>query len=305
MQTLILDSSQISAWFSCPTEWANRGLVAIDKMHPEATLRPSDALAMGSLIHKYLEIYYTQIGEGRTAGESAQAAMAFDIDKEDQSESQYPLDEKMRQRVRQRTIDYFTFYSTNDYHPAYRKVHKIVVKEGKLCDAMARDPLIEKGFSYKLFESSEYLFVLEGRIDFMGETADGTLLWMDHKSQAREHLLYPKAIQFRNYSLATGINLAVINYIRLGDKLTEKTFVRQPLSFSSLEMRHWKQELTEIYVTIAKQVAAGVFPQNRNSCGGQWGRPCQFIPLCEEYNPATRAAVQKRDFTERKEWRPW
>lgn len=305
MQTLILDSSQISAWFECPTEWSLRGFVPINKLDPSKTLRPGDAMAMGSLGHKYLEIYYTELGSGQHRLAAIAEATRFDPDIEDKTDPQFPLDKTLRDKVKQRFIDYTLMYASGDYKPAYKKVHKVEVRNGTLYDAVGRDPLIEKGFSYKLFESSEYLFVLEGRIDFMGEAQDGTLLWMDHKLQLREHLLYSKAIQFRNYSLATGLNLAVINYIRLHDKLCDKTFVRQPLSFSSLEMRHWKQELIDTYVTIAKQVAAGAFPQNRNSCGGAWGRPCMYTPLCEEYNLQTRDAVKRRDFVPRKEWRPW
>ncbi len=305
MQTLILDSSQISAWFECPTEWANRGLVAIDKKDPSKTLQPGAAMAMGSLGHKYLELYYTEIGNDVMSGQAVQKAIQFDPDAEDKADSQYPLDPELREKVKKRFLEYTIFYNSGDYKPAYKKTHRVEVRDGILTDAVGRDPLIEKGFSYKLFESSEYLFVLEGRIDFMGEAQDGTLLWMDHKFQLREHLLYSKAIQFRNYALATGLNLAVINYVRLHEKLEKNTFVRQPLSFSSLEMRHWREELIDTYVVIAKQVAAGHFPQNRNSCGGAWGRPCMYTPLCEEYNLQTRAAVQKRDFVARKEWRPW
>ncbi len=305
MQTLILDSSQISAWFECPTEWSLRGFVQIDKKNPSETLRPGAAMAMGSLGHKYLEIYYTQLALTNDSKYASIKAIDFDPDIEDKEDSQYPLDPALRLKVKQRFVDYVTMYASGDYRPAYKKIHQVGVRDGILTDTIGRDPLIEKGFSYKLFESSEYLFVLEGRIDFMGEAQDGTLLWMDHKFQLREHLLYAKAVQFRNYALATGLNLAVINYVRLHDQIQKNTFVRQPLSFSSLEMRHWKQELTETYVTIAKQVASGAFPQNRNSCGGAWGRPCMYTPLCEEYNSLTREAVRKRDFVARKEWRPW
>jgi hypothetical protein len=307
MQTLILDSSQISTWFGCSQEWANRGLIAINKAAPEETLRPGEALAAGSLIHKYLEIYYTVLstsgGDGKLA---ARAALDFDPDEADKIEKQFPLDAALREKVKNRFVDYLLCHPPeSDYKPATKSKHIVTAADGVLVDAFVHDPLIEKGFSYKLFESSEYLFVLEGRIDFVGTAQDGTLLWMDHKSQFREHQLYPKAIQFRNYALATGLNLAVINYIRFHDKIGPKTFVRQPLSFSSLEMRNWKEELTDIYVRIAKEVVSGEFPQNRNSCGGQWGRPCQFTPLCEEYNPATREAIRKRDFVARKEWKPW
>ncbi len=340
MQTLILDSSQISNWLSCPQSWANRGLIQINKSCPEETLRPGDALAAGSLGHKYLEIYYTELAKSQDAAAAAKIALAFDPDKEDLVDKQFPLDQTLRDKVRNRVIDYFLMYGANrDYVPAFKKKHTIIVRKmcrlcnaiqnGKalpqtgcqhevverLCDSWERDPLIEKGFSYKLFESSEYLFVLEGRVDFMGEAQDGTLLWMDHKFQFRKHNLYAKSIQFKNYSLATGLNLAVINYIRLTEKVDKETFVRQPLSFSSMEMRIWKQELTDLYVSIAKTVADPNYylsdgvtyshAQNRSSCGGAWGRTCQYAPMCEEYNPQIRAAVQKRDFMPRKEWRPW
>jgi PD-(D/E)XK nuclease superfamily len=332
MQTLILDSSQIAAHESCPTEWSNRGLIQINKANPAETLRPGDPLAAGSLGHKYLEIYYSELAISGDSTAAAKQALAFDPDEADKVDKQFPLDLALREKVRNRVIDYFTMYGGlgRDYKPGSRSTIQVGVqkicrlcglirKNGnslppngclhevveQLCDIPTKDPLIEKGFSYKLFENRDFLFVLEGRIDFMGTAPDGTVLWMDHKFQFREHTLYSKSIQFRNYALATGLNLAVINYIRLHEKITKQTFVRQPLSFSSLEMRHWKEELIGIYMRIAREVREGVFLQNRQSCSGSWGRPCQFTPLCEEYNPVIREAIRKRDFTTKKEWRPW
>ena len=306
MQTLILDSSQISQWSECSTEWSQRGLIQINKKDPTETFRPSDALAAGSLGHKYLEIYYTELAMSGDSALAARRTLSFDLDEADKIEKYFPLDVTLRTKVKQRVVDYFMMYGPGrDYKPAFKKKAIIEVHSGFPCDALVKDPLVEKGFSYKLFENKQYLFVLEGRIDFIGEAQDGTLLWMDHKFQFREHELYAKSIQFRNYSLATGLNLAVINYIRLHDKIQPKTFVRQPLSFSSLEMKHWKEELIDIYMQIARQVVVGNYPKNRNSCSGAWGKPCQYVSLCEEYSLEIRAAIQKRDFTQRKEWKPW
>jgi hypothetical protein len=306
MQTLILDSSQISQWSECPTAWSNRGLIQINKKDPDETFRPSDAIAAGSLGHKYLELYYTELALSNDSAAAARLALDFNPDEADKTEKQFPLDVQLRARVKQRIVDYFMMYGPNrDYKPSFKKKASIEIRKGLPHDVLVKDPLIEKGFSYKLYEDYHYLFVLEGRIDFIGEAQDGTLLWMDHKFQFREHELYHKSIQFRNYSLVTGLNLAVVNYIRLHDKVQPRTFIRQPLSFSSLEMKYWKEELIEIYKKIAKQVALGNFPQNRNSCAGAWGKPCQYTPLCEEYNPTIRAAIQKRDFTQRKTWKPW
>src|SRR6185369_629927 len=111
MQTLILDSSQISAWFECLQEWANRKLIAINKNKPDETLRPGDAMAIGSLGHKYLEIYYTKIGEGKDRLAAIAEAMQFDPDLEDKADSQFPLDYGLRDKVKRRLADYWTMYA--------------------------------------------------------------------------------------------------------------------------------------------------------------------------------------------------
>jgi hypothetical protein len=301
-----MDSSQISNWFECSQRWANRGLIAINKKEPELTLQPGEAMAAGSLGHKYLEIYYQILAETGNSELAARSAFAFDPDKADKVEKQFPLDQKLRDLVRTRFSNYLTYYSAKgDYIPATRFVPHIITKNGVLADSTRKEALVEKGFSYKLYESSEYLFILEGRIDFLGKAQDGTYFWMDHKWQFKEHELYAKSIQFRNYSLATGLYMAVINYVRLHKEIKTNTFVRQPLSFSAYELKCWKQELIEIYVQIAKQVREQDFPKNRAACGHGWGGGCQFIPLCDERNASIRATIQKRDFMSAKEWRPW
>jgi len=305
MQTLIMDSSQISQWYECSQRWANRGLIAINKQDPELTLQPGEAMAAGTLGHKYLEIYYQALAATGDRDASALYAYGFNPDAEDQADENFPLNPELRSFVRTRFSDYLTNYRAGDYTPATKKVHTVSTKNGTLCDSYALAPLVEKGFSYKLYESSEYLFILEGRIDFMGVAQDGTYFWMDHKWQFKEHNLYPKSIQFRNYSLATGLNLAVINYIRLHKTISKNTFVQQPLSFSAYELRCWKEELIDIYVQIAKQVREQNFPKNRASCGHGWGGFCQFVPLCDEWNPSIREIIKKRDFMPQKEWRPW
>ena len=317
-QTLILDSSQLSQYFSCAENWnlgSQQNLVAIDKRDPSSTQVPSEAITMGSLGHKYLEIYYLELFRTKSPQQAAAAALAFNPDLADFADNNnYPLDPLNRKKVLERFKDYLmTYPADRDFQVAYKKLPAIFATNDccngqwkeSLIDSFRYEPLIEKGFSYKLFESYEYLFVLEGRIDFMGYAKDGTLIFMDHKFQLREHLLYERNVQFLNYALATGLNLGVINYIRLHDKVQVKTFVRQPLSFSSLRLYHWKQELIEKYVEIAKAIRTDSFPQNWGSCSGQWGRPCMFTPLCNEYNTSSREAIRQRDFTTKAIWRPW
>lgn len=307
-QTLLLDSSQISTFYECAQKWNlyyNNNLTLINKKDPSLTFQPSDAIAAGSLGHKYLEIYYTQIGRGISPQESVRLALDFNPDTADKQDVVFPLDTKLRDLVKRRFCDYIMTYSHNDYEVAVRRRPAITVDDnGMLIDSYRLEPLIEKGFSYKLFESSEYLFILEGRIDWICR-ANGNTMWADHKWQLRSHRLYNKCVQFKNYAMVTGLPLGVINYIRLQDKVGSDTFERQPISFNTVELEHWKQELIEKYIEISKSVARGEFAYNRDSCNGKYGKFCMFTPLCEEYNLQTRSAVQARDYTKKKEWKPW
>lgn len=307
-QTLILDSSQISSEYECHQKWNyyyQDNLIAINKQDTSLTLLPSDAIAAGSLGHKYLEIYYTMLGSGCPATAAVTKALALDPDTEDKQDITFPLNKDLRDLVKRRFVDYVMQYSAGDYEVARRKKSIITTDENEnLIDSWIPEPLIEKGFSYKLYESPEYLFILEGRIDWIAIQA-GQTLWVDHKFQLRSHELYNKSIQFKNYAMVTGLSLGVINYIRLHATVGKDTFRRQPISFSSLELAHWKEELIERYIHIAKMQARGETELNRDACGGKYGKPCMFTPLCEEYNPQIRAAIQDRDFMKKKEWKPW
>lgn len=308
-QTLVLDSSQLSTLLECEERWRlenAENLIHINKTHPEETNRPNDLIAAGSLGHKYLELYYRTLGLTQDGKEAAAAALSFDPDKADETDSHsFPLDTDLRKKVRNRFCDYLMTYAAQDYAVCTRREPAIGLDgDGNLADIFKYTPLVEQGFSYKLYESQEYLFVLEGRIDLIAE-AGGQTLWMDHKFQFRERELYKKSIQFRNYALATGLDLGVINYVRMTKEVGPKTFCRQPISFSTMERRLWKQELIEICIDLKKKISCGELKQNFGACGGKFGYECEFTPLCEEWNPATREAVKVKNFTRRKEWKPW
>src|SRR5205085_2807486 len=104
---------------------------------------------------------------------------------------------------------------------------------------------VEVGFSDLLYEDSEHLFVLEGKIDLLG-TIDQTKILVDHKFQERSHNLYEKSVQFRNYSMVAGRQLLIINYIRMAPSAT-KPFERVLVSFTTDEHRWWRKELVKIY----------------------------------------------------------
>lgn len=309
-QILIYDSTQLSTIFECSQKHDyeyGQSLVQINQQNPELTHRVPDKISAGTLGHKYLEIYYKILGQTKDPVLAARQVLQFDPDKEDTLDPEFPLSAEVRQKVRDRFGDYLIRYAGNyDYEVGMRKRKEIQVVEGWLKDVYVDEPLVEQGFSYELLNTNEYLFVLEGRIDFIGSSA-GENLWMDHKWQLSARDLQPKSIQFRNYALVTGFPLGVINYVRLHDKLNPKTtFVRQSVSFNPADSYYWKQELIEMYVNIAKEKARGEFPfRRRSACPGKFGYACPYLPLCDAYTETQRMAIRQMNYTKGREWKPW
>jgi hypothetical protein len=300
-QILILDSSQLSTYLECPEK---HSLVNIEHLTKSNTL--DDPMVAGTLMHKYLELYYKAKGIGHSNDIATRFALAFNPDEKDETDNHdYPLGLPLRKQIVDRFLEYTMVYSQSDYEVATRPSYKVTIDENSLpVDSYEGEPLIEQGFSYELLSTNEYLFILEGRIDFIGST-HGSPLWMDHKLQFRKRSLYKKRIQFRNYSLALGYNLGVINYIRMAKDASKETLVREPISFSSYENRLWREELIDIYIKIAQEQKSGVHFHNRDSCDGKYGYPCQFTSICEEASETTKNAIKVRDFVKRKEWKPW
>jgi len=301
---LVLDSSAISSHLECPQKHSYEYIESIVKIDPDTGFAPriSDKIAAGTLGHKYLEIYVATLA--RTSGDqilAARAALDFQIPSDS---LEYPIDPTICAKVKSRFGDYLIRYAHSDYTPAARRETRPGVIAGRLADIPTPVPLIEQGFSYVLLDTPEYYFVLEGRIDFIG-SQHGELFFMDHKWQFREHTLYDKSVQFRNYALATGLYLGIVNYIRLHDKILPNTFSRQPLSFSAAEIAHWRAELIEIYIRIARELKSNSLFRNRFACAGRFGQHCQYIQLCDALNSEQRDFLKAQNFAYRTPWKPW
>src|SRR5947207_5993291 len=246
--TLVLDSSQLSTFLECPQMWNYQYNERLGLPAGE----PKEAMNAGTYGHKLVEMYYLARFAVLDMNAAKEKAFAFDIDsyfctckhsRESHSEGgackcgceafkaqPFELAGEMRYAVKNRLWEYFCTYLSNDFVPDSPEA-------------------VEVGFSEKLYEDSENLFVLEGRID-MKATLQGLPCIVDHKFQTRAHSLYKKSIQFKNYVYASRVPLLVINYIRLSKGVTKDTLVRELVTFNSLEMQAWKQELVQLFFKI-------------------------------------------------------
>lgn len=307
-QIVIADSTQLQTFCECPTMW-------LHSFHDNITLEGSikDDIKMGTMGHKWLEIYYRSLGIDGNLQNAVAAANAINFDELDKVDAEgFPLDKAKRSTVIDRLQLYWMKYSKlRDFIPICKQKHAVAFNsEGVPYDCYEKVPLVEQGFSYELLNTSEYLFVLEGRIDLLTEV-NGTFHWVDHKFQSREHDLYQKSIQFRNYSLATNCSVGVINYIRLHKAVSDSTLERVAVSFGSAELRAWRSELIDIFVSMAKSMKklsdqkSYAFERNRSACAGKWGYPCQYTPICEEPLRQVGDLIKVQKYIQKKEWRPW
>ncbi len=258
-QVLIADSTQITHFLECP-EFHNLK----DKQHLGTDTEVDEPIMAGTFGHKLLDTYYSNLHLG--IEKASELALAFEPPME------FNLSSELISLIKERFNLYWMTYSRNDVKPLMKRVHIISfrdikpeleligglyifpeIKELYPIDTYPNVALVEQGFSYELLNTSEYLFVLEGKVDLIGEISN-TKVWVDHKFQFRKRDLYNKSIQFRNYSLATDLNMAVINYIRLHKAVEKDTLKTDLISFSPQERRYWKQELIEIFISMARPI---------------------------------------------------
>lgn len=294
-QTLILDSTQITDYHECPQKWQYSHVQQLTQIG-----ETRDSMNMGSYGHKLLERYYKKIALGSNANQAYESVATANLD----CPPELPLSEERQKAVREKFMWYHCTYGLNgkDIVPACepRYGSKIARLRG---DPPIITPLVEIGFSHKLLDTPEYLFVLEGVIDLIG-TMDGMRIFVDHKFQERKRNLYKKSVQFRNYALVTGLRMGMVNYVRMTQKIDAETYSRDIINFSPQEMRAWKEEVTGIFLRIAKDLQSD--PERRwGACSGKFGYKCEFTQVCEEFNSTLRESMIATRYTKKPLWRPW
>ncbi len=277
-RALILDSTQIDAYLTCPRYW----YYGHAKQLVRADAEPPRPIMMGTYGHKLLEIYYKAKLDGSCTNlsQSIDKVLSFNP-----PINILPLEPTDREAVKKAFRLYAYTYSASDIKPLM-------------------EDTVEIGFSHKLYEDDSWIYILEGRIDLIG-TLIGETLFMDHKFQLRSKNLYKKAIQFRNYALASDKLLGVINYIRLTKEVTKDTFNRELISFTKPELAWWRCELISIYHNIRESIESAHYKQNWSACSGKYGYECEFTQLCEERSIESRKVRESAFYKIKEEWKPW
>lgn len=150
---------------------------------------------------------------------------------------------------------------------------------------------VETGFSKILYEDDNYLFIYEGRPDWvfkLNNNIDSILGIADHKSQSRYYDYYFYNDQALGYCWAAGTQLFTYNYFGLQETGSPDSWFRRPKKiFQPQEIKEWEAETVNWYFDIAQHYGS---PQEQFKQLPHWkkswqcqngGGICEFARICE------------------------
>lgn len=279
--TLVVDSTQITQFLTCPQSWVLGFVEGIEKND----LPPARMRDMGTFGHLLLERYY----KFRTNEILSRHAYEHTLDIM-QPEDWKLLKEEDKNLVCKRFEEYLQVYSIKgDIRPV---------------DLDS----VEIGFTETIYEDDTILLVLEGKIDVIARREDGQYI-VDHKFQGARNNLYKKSVQFRNYTMVADLGMLAINYIRLTKNIDQFTFERQFCLFSPLERAWWKKEITGIMRSMLfireSLESTQEIPKNYSSCQGKFGSHCQYTNICEHTDQTLIKNIKTFEYKPKEIWRPW
>lgn len=166
---------------------------------------------------------------------------------------------------------------------------------------------VEVGFSKIFYEDDMFLFMYEGKIDFIAEIERGRIAWADHKTQAFKYELIPEVNQFMGYSWALNYNTGLINYIGLQESLPPKDSMRRTIcSYTPQLIEEWRKVTLRAFFQIAAlRDDVTNYEKHRTGCQiGKFGN-CDFLRACHEPSLVVLQGILEREYQQRDIWIPW
>lgn len=267
------DSHQLSAFQRCP-----RSYFLNYKMHKEA-VKDKSAFLKGNAGHDMLYHYYSL----KIKKEPFEKCVAGGIELSKASWEKLLGEERVL--ILTKYAQYCNYYRSEAIKPVG----------------------VEVGFSKVFFEDSSFLFIYEGKIDFVAEIERGRTAWVDHKTQAFKYDLIAEVNQFMGYCWAVGYNTGMINYIGLQSSYKpEDAFRRQICSYKKGLIDEWYQVTLRAFYQMAHLgESIGNFEKHRTGCQiGKFGN-CDYLRVCQETSPVIIQRILHQEYRDREVWSPW
>lgn len=305
-KNVIMDSQILTSIMSCPRAADFRFNLSLESLSGK-----SNSLECGSIVHKFMEVYYGSIIKGI----KREQAFGFGIAAAELYIQSCPdctdfvsTPEQKKPKCGHRPNDYPGVKNTPKDSVAYQTGWQFVLDS---CDEYHRFyindhwvPLeVETVKGEVLYEDEDVRIMWKAKLDLTVDTNQG-IYPVDHKTMKQRRDTISLNNQFIGQCLLMRTRNVFINKFGFQKSLKpEEKFTRAPISYSAARLLEWQSEILPFY---AKQLLmfaeVGYWPPNFNHCEGKYGN-CNFVDVCQS-NPDMREEELKLHFRVGPTWNP-
>jgi hypothetical protein len=311
-KNIILDATVLTALMGCPRLMDfrfNHNFMSINGK--------SNSLECGSIVHKFLEVYYgSQIlgikkadaeGFAYTAAELYITGCRHCTDFVPTTETPKPIcghrindypgvkntprePDKDNPREKYKTGWKWVLETLAQYIDFYRNDHWVSLE-------------VETVKGEVLYEDDEIRILWKAKLDWVVDNNQG-IYPVDHKTMKQRRNTVSMNNQFMGQCIISKTRNVFINKIGFQKTLEPKDkFTRPPISYSASRLVEWQSETLPYYSKLLLMYAeTGHFPPQFDHCEGKYGN-CAFLPVCES-DPGMREEQIKRMFIVGPDWNP-
>jgi len=311
-KTLILDATTLSSLMSCArlTDLRfNHNLVSINGK--------SNSLECGSIVHKFLEVYYgavingikksDAVGHGMIAAELYARGCPF-------CTNFVPTENDQKPRCGHQINEYEGVKNTPEV--ADKSIPKEKYAIGwrwalKTCEEYAEHykndfwiPLfVETVKGEVLYEDDEIRVMWKAKLDLGVDTNQG-IYPVDHKTMKQRRDTVSLNNQFIGQCILMKTRKVIINKIGFQTTLEPKDkFIRASVDYSLARLMEWQGEILPYWAYKMIDFSENNYwPPNFTHCENKYGT-CPFIDVCES-DPQMREDELKRLFVVTEDWNP-
>jgi hypothetical protein len=267
---LILNSHSLSNFQRCEDLYKFRDLIHI------VPVIQNNKMERGSIVHKYIQLHYQNKIRPKASIEKLLNNAFF---WRDYIAKRLKVDPKEAYLVYSACMQYREVYKTETWIPL----------------------AVEKGFSFKLYEDGDYLFLYEGRPDLVALNSyeDHSLIVSDPKTESARRSLYEFNNQAMGYCYCLNASKFVYNYITFTKEIQ---FRREPFEFTKEQLAKWYSNTIEWYMRIEDALRKRKFVPSWQ-CSTQYG-VCDYHKICEQTSDVVKLSTIKALFKV-KEHRSW
>jgi|SRR5215471_5633954 len=312
-KNVILDATILNTLMACARLADFRFNLNLQSIHGR-----SNSLECGSIVHKFLEVFYNCIIQGLKREQAIGFAMAAaelyirgcptctDFTPSDDNNKPicgHKKDEYPGVRNTPRDPDpsnpleksktgwRYVLETCEQYLHFYRNDHWVPLE-------------IEVVKGEVFYEDDEIRIMWKSKLDYIGDTNQG-IYPMDHKTMKQRRDTNSNSNQFIGQCMIMKTRQMFINRIGFQTSLKpEEKFTRAPVSYTPARMIEWQSEILPYYAKLLLMYAeTGHWPANWTHCEGKYGNCAFYENVCSQ-NPDMRQENIRLNFIVGPEWNP-